>query len=1111
LEDEGTIELIRYGEFEKPQNVSDGPNKKSRLWHNKLVSLCLLGDYRCDTNVVTMLLNELKSIKHDYVLEVFNLTFDDCNYYFVRGYYTTELRSYLSQLRSNGTPLSWSDKITLTQQVVEGLKNISLSEVYEDKAQIPSTAPSMPNPKIVSIESLELNFQKLLGQKQLEAEFVNEFALNRGRNIQGFDFKFAKGIILRDNGKPTLRKLSADSPIVYIPKSADTTWDNLRTTSLFENVNVDTVDKRVLQIHVPVSTVEYTADVSDSFVKDIESALKISNEIERNKALANHFNYYGNYVVTKFTLGGIITIRDWLNVSDESKTYLWNYIKWGIDCGRGQTYEIFEDVPLDKIPPLEADGEMDTLGDLYNWFTRIYDLEFAKVISYGKLIPSYKLLPDDLQEKLFAVTGSRPSGAPEGELVPNVQDKYEKIDFIKWIALRPKLELFLWDWFHINSIQYGVILHESKLGHGKKAAFKFLRVPHTEKIKTIKLLLVQPQNRQEAYLLENGIKDDGNLDLDNIPFAEHSSILGCSLADFKSAKNQPSRAIYCQIIVNMAKLSFNLGDIKSLQKYSNSVNTALQSNEPYKNLCKIFGDDYGHLLPRTWTVGGVLSKKFESYTTRTLPKTFQHEYDIEDPKIIEKIEAHLKEWSERFKVDTSFFISDTGSIVYRDKISTWLDNFLNLTNEKASQKDQNWSSNWSLVSSEDWTPLYKILKKTCTIIDNTFSQYQIVFNGEELFQKDDQDIFVIRFPGSLIDNNYHIFGAIVKKDEKGDWIKYAYPNFNKNRNIKVLYGKLAIKDNKLSDIQLKCKNLASDCVLVTSIVSNDNSVFYSIKPKAWAKAKIIIDLTKDESEPDPKHDKDGFDDEGSDCEIDDIDDSDDKTKQTAQDTVLKWCIIYTGRRKSMTSENNSQIHSWNSFGDYLDDSMERLGEDDDLRFEQQPQLTLEQAIQQHKLDDGDLLEAWKAFINYARSGDHIALYWIGFYLQYDILTASNLFRRRFYDEAIEEFADNAETYIQAAISLYKKSADSGYDEAQLRYGFGLYSGQGVREDKGKAIQYFRLAAGQDNHSAMYNLAIALILNGNDDERREGENWMIKAAKHKNQKAIDYCREYHIAF
>ncbi|CAG8727057.1 7370_t:CDS:2, partial [Dentiscutata heterogama] len=399
-----------------------------------------------------------------------------------------------------------------------------------------------------------------------------------------------------------------------------------------------------------------------------------------------------------------------------------------------QNSEIFEDVPLDNIPPLETDGEMDTLGDLCDWLRRIYSLEFSKVISYGKLIPSYRLLPDNLQKRLFDLTGYS-----EGELVPNIPEKkYERKEFVKWISLRPKLELFLWDWLHNSSLQYGVILYKSNLGHGKKAAFKFLRVPHATEIKKVTLLLSQPRNRQEAYLLENGIilKDGDNLDLNNIPFAEYNSILSRPLEDFKFAKNQPSRAIYCQIIVNVAKLSFNLTDIKSLKKYSDSVNIALQSNEPYKNLCKIFGDDYGHILPRTLTV--------------------------DYPRLINKIEYQLTEWKKQFEVDTSFFINDIGDIVHRDKIGTWLEDFLYLTEEAVGQ-------NWNVVSYEDWVPLYKILRKTGPIIDNTFSQYQIVFNGEELFQKDEQDIFVIRFPGSLIDSNYYIFGAIVKKNEKGDW------------------------------------------------------------------------------------------------------------------------------------------------------------------------------------------------------------------------------------------------------------------------------------------------------------------------------------------------------
>ncbi|CAG8561442.1 15287_t:CDS:2 [Dentiscutata erythropus] len=99
-----------------------------------------------------------------------------------------------------------------------------------------------------------------------------------------------------------------------------------------------------------------------------------------------------------------------------------------------------------------------------------------------------------------------------------------------------------------------------------------------------------------------------------------------------------------------------------------------------------------------------------------------------------------------------------------------------------------------------------------------------------------------------------------------------------------------------------CKNLISDCVLIPSIISNSNSVFYGVKPKAWTNDEIIIDIAKDQSDFDLKDNKD----EDSD---DEIDESDNITEQTTQDTVLKWCIIYTDGRKSMTSEaDNLLIH-----------------------------------------------------------------------------------------------------------------------------------------------------------------------------------------------------------
>ncbi|CAG8679391.1 30996_t:CDS:2 [Gigaspora margarita] len=1117
LIDEEKIRLIEYGEFEQPQDDPGGGNRRRRLRNNKLIDLYLLDNVdNYDESIVTILLTEHPKniVMCEKIPKIANIRISQIrkrNEIVFSKYDAPEI--LLSQEIADKKKLNiYSLGFLMWEISNDGVEpfyqnnavTLALEIIKAEKARIGIPANSHTNKPII-INELALDYDLLVKQMQIKKEFINHFAFNRGRNIKEFDFIRAEGAILYDDGNPKIRKASMDSPIVYIPLSVDSTWDQLNTTGLFAKRDKLRTGFRNndLQIHVPVFTVEYKATVYDKFIQDIENALKISDSAEKAETLEKHFDYYGNYVVTSFTIGGVITIRDWLNASEDSKAYLKKYIQWAIDYGKGRVAEIFEDVPLDKIPPLDTNGEMDTIGDLYIWFKGLYNNEFGNVISYNKLIPSYRLLPDNLQQELFNITGSQPAKIPDGELIPNAPEKYVKKEFVKFVESVPNFELCLWDLVHNNSLQHGVILHQSSLGHGKKAAFKFLRVPKVTEIKTVTLRLVQPQNRQEAYLLENGIifKEGDELNLEEIPFAEYSSILSRPLEDFKSAKDQPSHAIYCQIIVNMAKLSFKLTDIKSLQEYSNSVNIAFKSNEPFKNLCKIFGNDYGHLLPRTFTIGGILSKKYISCVKKKLPEgIIQIEYDLNDPKIIENIEYQLAEWKKEFQINTSFSISDNGAIVHRKDIGTWLKDF---------KEDRN----WSVVASEDWTPLFKILQRTSTNIDNTFNQYQIVFNGEELFQKDGQNTFIIRFPGSLIDNNYHIFGAVVKKDENGNWIKYQHPMVsvrfdhqnksscaayiyknnrfniskedtrllwfvladpkgycsNKNRNVRVLYDNLTVNDN-LPNIPLKCKNLTSDCVLITTIVSRNDSIFYSIKFKDWSKARISLELARDQAETYEKAD-------------------------------------------------NSQTHSWNSFGDYLNSELARLEEDGNEDFDTPPRLTLEKAIEQHKLENGgDLLEAWKTFVSHARRGDRIALYWIGFYLQHDILTASKFFNVRFYEKAIQEFAaieefpGRVEANLKtAAMLIYKKSADLGYHEAQLRYAYGLYHGQGVPKNKKSAMHYFKLAALNNNYMAMYNLGITFILGESNDERSEGEKWLIKAAKNGHETSVGFCRTHNIDF
>ncbi|CAG8742555.1 14496_t:CDS:1, partial [Dentiscutata heterogama] len=217
-----------------------------------------------------------------------------------------------------------------------------------------------------------------------------------------------------------------------------------------------------------------------------------------------------------------------------------------------------------------------------------------------------QLLPEDLIQKISGHFDSKRIDESYPVQASNFRF-HDKKSLLEWIT-SPELplKLYVCDLIQDNSLQYGVILQRSKPGRAKKAAFKFLKEPKITQINKITIILTQPKTRQESYLLENGIilKEKDGLELDKIPFTEHNPILNVPLEDFKNSKKQFSNAIYCQIIFHTVKISFDLSDIEYLQDFLNTVNSKLQGHEPSKNLCKLFGDDYGQLLPRTFTLGG---------------------------------------------------------------------------------------------------------------------------------------------------------------------------------------------------------------------------------------------------------------------------------------------------------------------------------------------------------------------------------------------------------------------------------------------------------------------------------------------------------------------------
>ncbi|CAG8494735.1 17998_t:CDS:2 [Cetraspora pellucida] len=912
-----------------------------------------------DENIRELML-ELKSIEHENVLKVFGLTFDENSrcYYVVREYAKNrDLRTYLS-----GSSLAWNDKYSLSLQIVNGLKflhdnGITHTELHPKNILIHNGIPKLTNiwlpkfkaptkfsfirycpPEILSLRNITPNKMKLdiyrLGVLlwEISSNGVEPFSkgykcsstlaidVQKGKNYVKYDCVHGEGIILRDDGELKIQKVIRSTPIIYYSKKS----------SVFSDITMDVEPENdYIRIHFPICTVQYQSEATDEFILDIK--------------------------ITEAILGGAITIKNWSKIDNASKSRLKSYIQWGIDYAKGKKLNVFENVSLDGLPPLpsyEASEPMKCVGDLYNWLNDLYRYRNLEIISYEKIKPSYQSLPNDLIQKIYQCSSLHLSKS-YSSLVPQIPSQYDCKDFLEWIK-SPPLELYMRDWIQNNLLQHGVLLQRSKLGHGTKPALKFLREPEITQINKVTILISQPQTLQEAYLLENGIilKND-ELELDKIPFAEYGSSLDRPLVDFKNS--ECSEKVYCQIIFHAVKISFDPSSIKYLKEFSDTVDSALETHDPFKNLCTLFGNDYGHLLPRTFTLGGVLSRSFKPRNDITnFTHARQFEFEGNDPDAPQEIEEILKIWNgESQDIDTSLFLNNDGDIIRRNKIGDW---WKTLSDSP---------SNWKVISSEDWMPLYKVLDDTNQNIEAILNnEYHLVFNGKESLHKN-QTTLIINFPGP-IENNYYIFGNVVKENNgvleiipettiqfryqnkngcaayilknrkarlnldnlKVLWFVLAKPNgyySNKNRNVRFAYGELDI-DNSQSEITLNSENIYSNCVLMTSFVPktpNDTTI-YNIALKAWTEATIELEVQRKERDDDLNQaviKKIGLIDSSDEDSSDDSESTMDM-QEPHEKITLQWCIMYVNEKEPMKSEDKGE-YPWNLFGIILDENFRK--------------------------------------------------------------------------------------------------------------------------------------------------------------------------------------------
>jgi TPR repeat protein len=146
--------------------------------------------------------------------------------------------------------------------------------------------------------------------------------------------------------------------------------------------------------------------------------------------------------------------------------------------------------------------------------------------------------------------------------------------------------------------------------------------------------------------------------------------------------------------------------------------------------------------------------------------------------------------------------------------------------------------------------------------------------------------------------------------------------------------------------------------------------------------------------------------------------------------------------------------------------------------------SLDDGIEAHR--NGEKQKAWDCFEAHAKLDNPQAIYWKGYYLWEGYVVAKNR---------------------SEAAQLFKKAADEGIADAQLRYAFCMVHSEGIKFDKQEFMRYLILSADNGNPSARYNLA-DVYLNGKlgvPKDEKEGVKYLRLAALKNQPKAQEMLK------
>ncbi|CAG8618957.1 27397_t:CDS:2, partial [Racocetra persica] len=417
----------------------------------------------------------------------------------------------------------------------------------------------------------------------------------------------------------------------------------------------------------------------------------------------------------------------------------------------------------------------------------------------------------------------------------------------------------------------GLTIQSPNIRHGQRAVVDFIKIPEVYTLNTSYMHLRQPASKRKAFTLTHRIKLNTAI---RIPFLSKKTTDDNFHPLFDS---QPTSEIHCFITSEKIKLVIDVDKVEASVDLKNAVDKALEDDFPFQSLKKVF-DKFGHLWPQIIILGWSLSRIYNYTTNNNEPRSDYKLFLNTNDRIVlqEQILGKFNDWSKLTNGLNIFFFDPCGLFVEKEKLHFLLMNhldesLLNSNDEIVKEYENirnylNQDKKWIILRHEDLVPLYKVLpKKTQNFIEDIISDKNLIIITDATNIDHENPTYVnIKFVQPLQDNDCKMFEVPLPSQ------------FPVNCNISISVDRLS--DSFIFITSFDPENLNKNQVIHASI-------------KDGSKSSLNLNISQNNA----------------------------KTTRNNElnNVIMRWCLINTNQKDSVTTDVAIKSFSWNDLGDVV--------------------------------------------------------------------------------------------------------------------------------------------------------------------------------------------------